>query len=138
MRDEPFVAIDLGTEAGADTEATAGVVVGVESSSNNFLVSAAMTRGHGETSFADIAFGYYRSFHLGWLTPELGVELGLINEPHDDDGVRTHHVELLERVGGALLHHFENHVFAGLVSDVNFASSDLANVRALLEVGFQL
>lgn len=139
LRDAPFVAIDLGAEAaGAEMEATAGLIVGIESNSNNFLVSVGFARGHGETSFADVAFGYYRSFHMGWLTPEVGVELGLLNRVREEHGERTHHLDLLERVGGALLHHFENHMFAGVVSDVNFARDDLANVRALFEVGFQL
>lgn len=128
--DEPFLAVDLGVEAAPEAEVTAGLVLGIESSSNNFLVSAGLTRGHGETSFADLALGYYRSFDIGWVTPELGVEIGVLN--------RTHHLTLLERVGGALLHHFENHMFAGVVSDVNFAIGELANVRGLVEVGYQL
>lgn len=136
--DGRFIAFDVGAESGSDTEATAGLILGIERDSNNFIVSAGITRGHGETSLADVAVGYYRSFHAGWLTPELGLELGLLNEATEHDGVRMHHVEVLERVGGALLHHFENHMFAGVVSDVNFAAVHFANVRALFEVGVQL
>lgn len=137
-RDVPFLAIDVGAEAGAEVEATAGLVLGVESHSNNFLISAALTRAHGATSFADVALGYYRSFDLGWLTPEVGVEIGVLNESLEEGGRRVHHMTALERVGGALLHHFENHMFAGLVSDVNFAMDEFANVRGLFELGFQL
>ena len=136
--DEPFVALDLGVEAGAETEMTTGLVLGVESNDNNFLVSAAVVRGHGHTTFADAALGYYRSFHLGWFTPEIGVEVGVLNELEEREGHRTHHLMLLERAGAALLHHFDNHMFAGLVSDVNFAMGHLANVRGLFEVGYQL
>jgi hypothetical protein len=136
--DEPFIAIDLGVEAGHETEVTTGLVLGVESSDNNFLVSAAVVRGHGHTTFADAALGYYRSFHLGWFTPELGVEVGVLNEAEESEGHTRHHLVLLERAGAALLHHFDNHMFAGLVSDVNFTMGDLANVRGLFEVGYQL
>lgn len=136
---EQELALDLGAEFGEATVPTAGLLYGVEVGRHAFVLTGALVREEGKVLFADATVGYYRSFEMGWLRPEIGAEVGAFNELEKRPGAEpARKLVPFERLGVGVVHDFSPRCFAGLVADAGFAGTTYAGARGLLEIGVKL
>lgn len=128
----PFeLALDIGEEFGEHAAPTTGLLFAWEFVAHNRLIATtAFTYAVGGHSRAvEFGGGYYHAWELWGFEPELGVELGAIEE-HGWLGYG--------RAGAGLLHGIGERFFAGVVSDVAYTTTEHVIGRVLLELGAKL